>query len=310
MSTKISEYDNGNVHVTRFSDGTVIRFSKDDEFNFAFPENMDVKICNRCDIGCSYCHEGSTIDGELGDILNAKWIDTIHPYTEIALGGGCVFEHPDIFTLLKKLKEKNVYANITLNQIHFMNNLTLLEILSNMGLIHGIGVSIINTSEALFNALEKFPNAVIHVIAGVLSENDLQVLLSHGENIKVLVLGFKKLRRGQKYFENVEKLANDHKTVVTVDNKIKMIERYLPVMFDKIKVVSFDCLAIKQLHIKDHVSKNTWETCYQGEDGTMTFYIDMVNNQFAESSTAPLEKRYDISNKSVDEMFAFIKNNK
>ena len=43
MRTQIAEYENGNVKVTRFSDGTVIRYSEDDEFDFAYPEK-DYKI--------------------------------------------------------------------------------------------------------------------------------------------------------------------------------------------------------------------------------------------------------------------------
>ena len=39
-----------------------------------------------------------------------------------------------------------------------------------------------------------------------------------------------------------------------------------------------------------------------GDDGTMTYYIDMVEQKFAKSSTAPFEKRYDLLD-SVDKMF-------
>ena len=39
-------------------------------------------------MGCPFCHEGSTTDGKFGDIMNEKFIDTLHPYQEVALGGG------------------------------------------------------------------------------------------------------------------------------------------------------------------------------------------------------------------------------
>jgi hypothetical protein len=304
MRTKIAEYNNGNVHVIRFSDGTVIRFSEDNEFNFAFPENMDVKICDRCDRQCKFCHEGSTPDGKLGDILNAAWVDTIHPFTEAALGGGNVFEHPDFIPFLKKLKEKQVFANITVNQVHFMQNLEILEVLSNMGWVHGIGVSLVNPTEELFEALKKFPNAVVHVIAGILNEDTLAKLMEHGEDLKILILGYKKIRRGKEYYKkDFEDLGQN------IDWGIGMLERRMSDMFEAFKVVSFDCLAIEQLHVKDHLPKQIWDQFYQGDDGTMTFYIDMVNNQFAESSTASFEKRYPVMN-SVDDMFWQVRNNK
>ena len=46
---------------------------------------------------------------------------------------------------------------------------------------------------------------------------------------------------------------------------------------------------------------------YQGDDGSSTYYIDMVERKFARSSTAPFNKRYDLLD-SVDEMFKAIRN--
>ena len=307
MRNKIAEYDNGNVHVIRFSDGTVIRYSEDDEFNFAYPENMDVKICDRCDMGCAMCHEGSTIDGDLGDILNAAWVDSLHPYTEIAIGGGNIFEHPDLLPFLIKLKSKKVYANVTVNQIHFLKHQDKLQIWSAEGLIHGIGVSLVKPTDELFEALKKFPDAVIHIIAGIIDDHDLRILMEHGKDIKVLILGYKKLRRGNTYYL---KDKNEYRGYgMSIDWRISMLERTMYMMFESIKIVSFDCLAIEQLHVKNHIPPQVWDQFYQGEDGTMTFYIDMVNNQFAESSTAPLDKRFSVLD-TIDEMFSVVKENK
>ena len=47
--------------------------TEDDEFIPLFAENMDIKICNYCDMGCKFCHEGSTINGKFGNILNEKF---------------------------------------------------------------------------------------------------------------------------------------------------------------------------------------------------------------------------------------------
>ena len=53
-------YKNGNFTTKLFSDGTKIRETEDDEFIPDFAENMDIKISNYCDMGCYFCHEGST----------------------------------------------------------------------------------------------------------------------------------------------------------------------------------------------------------------------------------------------------------
>ena len=44
-----------------------------------------------------------------------------------------------------------------------------------------------------------------------------------------------------------------------------------------------------------------------GDDGQMTYYIDMVERKFARSSTAAFDKRYDLLD-SVDDMFKVIAN--
>lgn len=113
-------YRNGNFTTTLFSDGTKIRETEENNFIPKFAESMDIKITNQCDMGCPFCHENSTVNGKHGDILNEKFINTLHPYQEVAIGGGDVTSHPDLIPFLRKLKERKIIANITVNQIHFM----------------------------------------------------------------------------------------------------------------------------------------------------------------------------------------------
>lgn len=54
-------YQNGNYDVKIYSDGTKVRTTEDDEFIAQFPENIDCKITNKCDMGCAFCHENSVI---------------------------------------------------------------------------------------------------------------------------------------------------------------------------------------------------------------------------------------------------------
>ena len=57
---------------------------------------------------------------------------------------------------------------------------------------------------------------------------------------------------------------------------------------------------------KEQLDKD-WEEFYMGNDGTMTYYIDMVERKFARSSTADFDKRYELLD-SVDDMFNVIVN--
>lgn len=295
----LGRYKNGNVFTTIYSDGTKERFTYDDEFHPAFAENMDIKICNRCDRGCLHCHEGSTPDGKLGDILAEKFIDTLHSYQECALGGGNILEHPDLIPFLYKLKDKKVIPNITLNQKHFEENIELVADLISKKLIYGLGISLENPTTEFIEKVKRFPNAVIHVINGVV--DPVQMKAMYDQNLKLLILGYKYLRRGVSWMEKA------HATIAA--NQWWLYE-HLPDLISKFTVVSFDNLAIEQLTIKGRwgeFSDKPWEEFYAGDDGMNTYYIDMVERKFARSSTADFDKRYDLLD-DVDEMFEVIKN--
>lgn len=294
----LGRYKNGNAITTIYSDGTKERFTYDDEFHPIFAENMDIKICNRCDRGCHWCHEGSTPDGKLGDIMNEKFINTLHAYQEVALGGGNVLEHPDLIPFLQKLRDKKVIPNITLNQKHFEDNINLVEELTLKKLIFGIGVSLENPTEKFIKKVNKFPNAVIHVINGIFTESDCAALSNHG--LKLLILGYKNLRRGSQFLLN----ESD-----TIHQNQKWLENHINDLISNFTVVSFDNLAIEQLAIKERwsLSDELWDEFYVGDDGNFTYYIDMVERKFARSSTAPFDKRYDLLG-DVDEMFRLIQN--
>lgn len=291
----LGRYKNGNYSVVLLSDGTKIRETNDDEFIPAFSENMDIKICNRCSAGCKFCHEGSTPDGKLGDILNEKFIDTLHPYQEVAIGGGNVLEHPDLIPFLEKLKERKVIANITVNQIHFEQNQELIRRMADDKLIYGLGVSLVNPTDKFIELVKEYPNAVIHVINGVVTADQFHVL--ENNNLKMLILGYKHLRRGNDYFAQEEE-------GITANQRF--LYDYLPELIAKFKVVSFDNIAIEQLDCKRLMSQKEWDEFYMGDDSEFTYYIDMVERKFAKSSTAPMDKRYDLLD-SVDDMFEKIR---
>lgn len=290
----LGSYNNGNTMNHIFSDGTRIRETEDDEFRFDFASNMDVKICNFCDRGCPFCHEGSTQDGKFGDILNEKFIETLHPYQEIAIGGGDATAHPDLIPFLEKLKAQKVIANITVNQVHFEKKQDLIRKLVDEKLIYGLGVSLVNPTESFINLVKRYPNAVIHVINGVLKASDVAAL--ENNDLKMLILGYKHLRRGNDYFDS---------DVINIKKNQEWLYENLGAILSKFKVVSFDNLALEQLDVRRLLSDRQWEEFYQGEDGTSTYYIDMVERKFAKSSTAPFDKRYDLLD-SVDEMFQVV----
>lgn len=292
----LGRYKNGNFVTTILSDGTKIRETKDDEFIPSFAENMDCKISNQCDKLCKFCHEGSTPYGKHGDILNEKFLDTLHPYQEISIGGGDATSHPDLIPFLQKLKEQKVIANMTVNQIHFEKKQKLIKKLVDKKLIYGLGVSLVNPTKHFIELIKQYPNAVIHVINGVLKLSDIKAL--ENNDLKMLILGYKHLRRGNEYFEEEQ---ND------IEAKQQWLYENLEDIIQKFKVVSFDNLAIEQLDVKRLLTQKEWDEFYMGDDGKVTYYVDMVERKFAQSSTAPFDERYDLLD-SVDDMFKVIIN--
>ena len=291
----LGRYMNGNFRTTIFSDGTVIRETEDDEFIPAFASNMDIKISNYCDMGCKFCHEGSTKNGKHGDILNEKFIETLHPYQEVALGGGDATSHPDLIPFLQKLKDRKVIVNMTVNQKHFEQKQDLIRRLVDEKLIYGIGVSLVNPTDEFISLVKQYPNAVIHVINGVLRPSDIEVLSDN--NLKMLILGYKHLRRGNEWYNE------DLENIVV---KQMWLKENLADIINHFKVVSFDNLAIEQLDVQRLMSKEEWDEFYMGDDSEFTYFIDMVERKFAKNSTTPLNKRYDLLD-SVDEMFEKIR---
>lgn len=278
-------YTNGNYTVTIDTrTGTKIRENDLDFFRAEFPESMDIKICDKCDMGCPMCHENSTPDGKCGDILNAKFIETLHPYTELAIGGGNPLEHPDLEAFLVKCKILMLIPSMTVNQTHFMKNKEYLKTLCDSKLIYGLGISVNKVDNDFLEALKDFPNAVLHVINGLVTIHDLAMLA--GKDLKILFLGYKEFRRGKDLFK---------RDAFSIERRKKETREWLGRILDEkwFEVVSFDNLAVNQLEVRTLIGEEVWSEFYMGDDGTATMYIDMVNREFAKSSTSterfPLE---------------------
>ena len=196
-------------------------------------------------------------------------------------GGGDPLSHPDLVTFLIKLKNLKLIPNMTVNQTHFMQNWALLKFLCEEKLIYGLGVSLVEPTEDFIEKIKEFPNAVIHIINGVVKKEQLAKLANN--DLKVLILGYKEFRRGITYLE-------EHLVQVEM-NKMALYD-YLPDMLNEFKVVSFDNLALEQLEVKRLLTEEEWNEFYMGNDGKYTMYIDLVKKQFALCSVA--EERFDL----------------
>jgi hypothetical protein len=293
---KLASYKNGNTYTTIYDDGTKTHFTKDNEFEFEFPESHDISISQCCDNGCEWCYYGCSPTGKHGKLIGWKFFETMHPYTEIAINLQSPV-NPDLIPFLTEMRDRKIIVNATVNQNHFMDDsmLSLICHLEKHGLIKGIGVSLTNPrQDGFIETIREFPNAVIHVIAGITPWEDIQYLMGH--DLKLLILGYKKTGRGKKYYDGM---------FIPIITQMKYLEGGLDEVINGFKVVSFDNLAIEQLHIKDRLSDKEWDMFYGGDDGTVTFFIDLVKGVFARNSLSQIV--YPIGDKTIDEMFAIIK---
>lgn len=295
----LAKYQNGNTTTSIFDNGTKVHYTEDDDFRFDFAESCDIQISQCCDNGCEWCYYGCSPTGRHGKLYGWKFFETMHPYTEIAINLQSPVP-PEIIPFLTEMRNRNVIVNITVNQNHFMDDsmLALICHLERHGLIKGIGVSLTNPRQDYFlDTIKEFSNAVIHVIAGITPLEDIEYLMGHG--LKLLILGYKQIGRGETYFS---KFGNCLSIITNISGLANRLESFV----NGFKVVSFDNLALEQLGVKNKVSKQEWEMFYGGDDGTVTFFIDLVKGVFAKSSLSQIV--YPIRDKSIDEMFEIIRN--
>lgn len=298
MMSNWKSYKNGNYIVKiNLANGTKIRYTKDSIMIPEYPESMDITITNQCNNECTWCYMGCTKNGKHGDIMNAKFIDTLPPYTELAINGNSM-NHPDLTKFLEKLKSKNLIANITVNQKDFMNNLDILRYYRDNNLIYGIGISLVSPTDEFIKCVKEFPNSVIHVVNGIVRKEMLEKLYNKG--LKILILGYKNVGFGEYYYKNFSD---------GVDNLKKEMYNNLENMMDKFDVISFDNLALEQLEVKRLLSDKEWNEFFMGDDGheeytSASMYVDLVNNTFSYNS---MDKEKFALMDNIKDMFNYLK---
>lgn len=306
---EIIRYLNGNVSVSIHDDGTKIR-NYEGVPRPIHPETMDVKITNFCTPEkdnpiCAFCHEMSTpkgLHGDLDKLMNI--LDELPPGIELALGGGNVLSHPDLFPFLLNLKKKGFVSNITVNEKHLEKDQELIFNLIDQDLIKGIGISYSSPKylESIKPILIKSNNVVFHLIVGLNKIDDIQDLYSFCSDLnkkcKILLLGYKRFGFGINHYVQNKSIEN---------NKYEWTIRLSKFFNQKNMILSFDNLAIDQLKLKRFFTNEGWNKFYMGDDGTFSMYIDAVKKEFGKSSTS--NERVSFNKTSLLEFFKNLKGN-
>ena len=299
----LAKYENGNYRVTLLSNGTKIRETIDTNatvFKPERPETCDLSITDFCDIGCSFCYMGCTEKGRHADLTD-KFLETIPRGTEIAIGGGSPILHPGLPLLLERFKERGIISNITVHKAHVLRHYSQIMNYSQNELLWGVGVSMASYDKDAAVLISTIQHAVFHVIAGVISVDDVEKLSDFG--IPILILGYK--NKGRAKYDVVPE---------SIEYKINSLNDRLPSILASNKcVVSFDNLALKQLDVKNMVSDKEWQECYMGDDGltgefdSASFYVDLTNHKFAMNSVDATQYDFSESDGTFTGMYNFLK---
>lgn len=265
--------------------------NNEDKLIPSFPEQIDLKITNRCDLNCPMCHEKSVCDGKHADFNTlVKILNSCESGTELALGGGNPLEYPRLRDFLDKAYENEVICNMTINGLHLLQYDYLMEVnrYQEGEKIMGLGVSLpqVKYMEVIESA-KNFRHVVFHIIAGMATPEQIEALCK--ANATVLILGYKQKGRGVGYMaENQE----------SIEKNIQYLKDNLLRIAKQLNTISFDNLAIKQLDIQSFCKANNIEfnKVYMGDDGDYTMYIDAVSEEFAESQVS--NKRFSIKDSS------------
>lgn len=282
----LHHYMNGNVSVKLYEDGTKIRSWYGSE-DVQFPESIDIKITNQCDVGCAFCHEKSVPSGVHGriDRLSDKLL-ILPKGIELAIGGGNPMSHPDLGDFLAFAGFSGFVSNLTMNQVHIKQYVDKLHFLLYNKLIRGLGISVNGVYyDAIDELYKQNHHIVFHVIAGVHPVNIIDKLKDRYKNPRILILGYKQWGFGEQYYdEGVEK------TIRSWRNKV-------PLFLDNTRL-AFDNLAVEQLAIKNWLTPEQWNEKYQGDDFTHSMYIDAVEGKYAPTSRSGERVDWDVDIKT------------
>ena len=282
----LAKYQNGNTTVTLEEDGTKTR-EWDSIAKPEFPESVDLKITDYCDLGCSYCHECSTPQGKHADVETIrKVISGLPAGVELAIGGGNPLAHPRLEDILRMIKDRGLIGNITINARHIPKYSGALLFLRSYELVHGVGMSYHQDAydDIIYNNTR---NTVIHMIAGETNIKALKKFTDYG--YKVLVLGYKQYGRGKAHYSE------------DVKNNLSKWRYWIGDIIHRSKsIISFDNLAIKQLNVRGVIGIDDWDKCYMGDDGQFTMYVDAVNDKYAVSS---INERKPLNGMTIKEAF-------
>ena len=266
-----------------------------------YPELIDLKITEKCNIGCSYCYQASTNKGKHADInFIYKILSCLPNPVEFSIGGGDILEYPDIEKLFKAIKNSNKkhIINVTINQASNWK-------LTNCDLpfkdmfkkyVDGIGVSINNVSEIRsFYEIEKEFNdkyVTCHIIPELIGYDKTMGIINELKATSkvyyhnILLLGAKLTGRASNM--QITKFTDEQLDNIFSNNSIGVDTSFIN-------------------HYEKYLNDNFDNVFFTKNEGEYSMYIDAVT-QNAYKSSYQLDKPYNIKGINSYDIKKSIKN--
>ena len=299
-----SVYRNGN-YIVLITENTVRKRSlrKNEEFIPEFPDSIDLKISNRCSVGCQYCHESSLKSGELADLDKLFTHLSVLPEVpiEIAIGGGDLLTDDESIDHLVKVvdwcKRRGHLPRVTVNEASITKKN--IDYLHQLSLPIGLSLRPSTTEKRFMEIADLIQDyyhlwscVVFHIIVGAIDLELLDKLCNwdNNENLllgqkRLLFLGFKDF--GRAHENNIKPVDIDKFERIVKKAILNQRLYYKRDFWNTNNVFGFDNLAIEQLNIEASLLDSEYEDIFLGNEFSCSMYVDGVKGEYAKTSRDP-----------------------
>jgi molybdenum cofactor biosynthesis enzyme MoaA len=267
-----------------YKTGAKLRFSFDPNIvvtKSSSPELVDIKITNKCSKGCSFCYQGSCVEGKHASLDDVTMISDIlrdSQIPEVAIGGGEPTEHPDFAQILHRFGYNKIVPNFTTATLNWVKDKFILKsVKENVG---AFAFSVQNEKQIdeLEKVIDKYdfsidvfgdnPNVTAQVVLGTIDMDTFKAIVEkcRKKYIHLTVLGFKETERG-KTFEKKP-----------YENWIKIVKE------SDIYRMGVDTCIIAEFGEQLKEISSCFEYTSTPEEGAFSTYIDAVELKMGKSS--------------------------
>jgi MoaA/NifB/PqqE/SkfB family radical SAM enzyme len=172
------------------------------------PELVDLKITDYCPMGCEFCYQDSTPEGEhareyhlQGVVSSLRDLKVF----EVAIGGGEPTLHPKFLEIMEMIRQRKIVPNFTTKRLDWLRKAEFRErALSACGAFAYSATSAKEARESI-QFLDEYNvdnwKFNIQLVLGVVPEPEVEEIMNLcGENgIRLTLLGYKTTGRGDKF---------------------------------------------------------------------------------------------------------------